>query len=329
MALTEGSSPHRRYTSMFSDDEDQHFGHETAPLHSAMEAQGSGQQGPVPVQQLSLSDHDAAGRRQSGDRASSARYPQPLNMDALSEGCCSMMTLDNGVSSPGANAGSDASMMSRCNSAEAVDSAVHDSAAVQSALIGRKRSSSKLNPPKEEDRTLPLKKLFENLSELSDVDLPARQAAAEQCPLINGSAVVPLSSAPKAASVAGDLPHLDVRASLAARRTTEGALHGLGATGRVPSVSDALNGVVAKLSPKGSPMRSSRTTIASPAGSVASFARNPWSSCDSLHQGNGTASASGLLHNLSQVRSAPAGFVMLFTCRNPSSPLVSESEMTV
>ena len=293
MALTEGSSPHRRYACIFSDDEDANLsqanGH-AGSIQMVVEAQddGSKQAAGGGVQQ---SSHAGTTYRQSGDWASSARH---LNDGTHSEGCCSMMALDNGgVSSPGANAGSDASMMSRCNSAEAVEESA------QSALIGRKRSSSKLNPPKEEDRTLPMKKLFENLTELSDAEAVRDAAAADHGLLSNASSATFLlnASAPKAASVAGDLPHVAVQPSL-------GPLRGIGAVGRVPSVSESLNGVgLGKpLSQKGSPARSSRTALESPGRSAAFFARNPWSSCDSLHQGGGqTTSGGGLLHNLSQV----------------------------
>ncbi|BDA41908.1 probable serine/threonine-protein kinase WNK2 at N-terminal half [Coccomyxa sp. Obi] len=298
VALTEGSSPHRRYASIFSDDEDMHFslanGHDGG-VQMGSEAAGQGGSGKQVADPVQQGSHAEPSQRQSGEWASSERQ---INTDTLSEGCCSMMTLDNGVSSPGANAGSDASMLSRCSSAEVAD----DSA--QSALIGRKRSSSKLNPPKDEDRTLPLKKLFENLT---DVDAVAAAAAQDHGLLSNASsaAFLPNVSAPKAASVAGDAPQLDVPPKLSPDGDgfLNGARRGLGSLGRVPSVSESLNGVGLSgksSSLKGSPVRSSRSVVASPGRSAASFARNPWSSCDSLPQVNGAPSAAGLLHNLSQ-----------------------------
>ena len=301
MALTEGSSPHRRYACIFSDDEDAHLnqasGQDGAVQMAVETAAGGGKQAAGGGQQaasggMQQSSHAGTTYRQSGEWASLARQ---LNDGTQSEGCCSMMTLDNGgVSSPGANAGSDASMMSRCNSAEAVEESA------QSALIGRKRSSSKLNPPKDEDRTLPMKKLFENLTELSNAEAVRDAAVTDHGLLSNASSTAPFlnASAPKAASVAGDLPHVAVPHSL-------GPLRGIGALGRVPSVSESLNGVELgkPSSQKGSPVRSFRTTLESPGRSVASFARNPWSSSDSLHQGSGqTPAGGGLLHNLSQVR---------------------------
>lgn len=65
-----------------------------------------------------------------------------------------------------ARPGSDVSMLSRSNS----QGALEPDSADASSLIGRKRSSSKLNPPKEEDRTLPLKKLFENLTGVTEAN---------------------------------------------------------------------------------------------------------------------------------------------------------------
>lgn len=316
MALTEGRSPHRRYASIFSDDEDMHFslanGHDSSvQMGSETAGQGdSGKQVAALVQQVS---HTEPSQRQSGEWVSSERQ---VNLDTLSEGCCSMMTLDNGVSSPGANAGSDASMLSRCSSAEVAD----DSSSAQSALIGRKRSSSKLNPPKEEDRTLPLKKLFENLT---NVDVVAAAAAQDHALLSNASsaAFVPNVSVPKAASVAGDAPQLDVPQKLSPDSLVNGDQRGLGSLRRVPSVAESLSGVGLSgksTSLKGSPVRSSRSVVASPGQSAASFARNPWSSCDSLHHANGAPSASGLLHNLSQVRD---GCAIAFFCASMALPL--------
>ena len=301
VALTEGRSPHCRYASIFSDDEDMHFSLSNGHNGSVQTGSGAaGQQGDggkqvaAPVQQGSQAKPS---QRQSGEWVSSERQ---VNVDSLSEGCCSMMTLDNGVSSPGANAGSDASMLSRCSSAEVAD----DGASAQSALIGRKRSSSKLNPPKEEDRLLPLKKLFENLT---DVDVVAAAAAQDHALLSNASsaAFVPNVSAPKAASVAGDAPHLDLPRKLGPDGFLNGAQRGLGSLGRVPSVAESLSGMGAtgkSSSLRNSPARSSRSVVASPGQSAASFARNPWISCDSLPHVNGAPSAGALLHNLSQVR---------------------------
>ncbi len=291
LALTEGSSPHRRYACISSDEDDAHLSQangQDGSVQMAWEAQAAGSKQAAAAAQHS--SHAGASYRQSGDWANSERQ---LQDGTHSEGCCSMMALDNGgVSSPGANAGSDASMMSCCNSAEAVEESA------QSVLIGRKRSSSKLNPPKEEDRTLPMKKLFENLTELSNAEAVRDAAASDHGLLSNASSTAYLpnvSTAPKAASVAGELSHV-------ALRPTIGLHRGLGAVGRVPSVSESLNGVgLGKpASQKGSPARSSRTALESPGRSAASFARNPWSSCDSLHHGSQGA-AGGLLHNLSQV----------------------------
>ena len=129
----------------------------------------------------------------------------------------SHMHVDSGVPSPRVNGGSDASMHSCCGSADEEEA---DSAAAAGQLAGRKRSSSKLNPPKEEDRTLPLKKLFENLGAMAGV------AQSEYGLLSNGSSSSGFGAgiiAPKAASVAGDLLHVDEPSS--ARVATLRALH--------------------------------------------------------------------------------------------------------
>jgi hypothetical protein len=237
-----------------------------------------------------------------------------------------MMALDNGVSSPGGKAGSDASMVS-CTSSE--DGHEVDSADVQGggagALVGRKRSSSKLNPPKEEDRTLPLKKLFENLSELTDLGL-GRMDDLAGGPLSNGSsssvyAGVPFATAPKAASVAGDLPHMDLQVqvghpglgssfrvgSAAAVTSAPGSKPGSMSQSQAAATRGLLQqqarggGVAGASAARASPMRRAESPLSSPLPSPAPLGRHPWGSSSSVHNGNAFSNRAMLLHNLSQV----------------------------
>lgn len=118
-------------------------------------------QGPT---RSSLTQQDALAFQNSREYESSAQHPGPhLREEVFSDDGRPASQQNGGVSG---KAASDVSMLSRSNSQGG-----DEDDAEASSLIGRKRSSSKLNPPKEEDRTLPLKKLFENLTGVADANL--------------------------------------------------------------------------------------------------------------------------------------------------------------
>lgn len=309
MVLTEGSSPRRRYA-CFSSDDEQHFGVDRAQAdtpsgQSPMAPQDTG----LHPQHSSMTLHKVPCVLDSAEYFSARTSGEPLITDALSEGAGSMMNLDNGVSSPGAKAGSDASMIS-CSSSE--DGHEVDSADVQNALVGRKRSSSKLNPPKEEDRTLPLKKLFENLSELTDIGHMDELASG---PLSNGSSssvyAGTLSCPPKAASVAGDLPRMDLQVHI--EQPPDSFRDWLAASDKAGSMSESQTAAArgfllhaksgaASNGARSSPMRHTDSPVHSPLPSPIPGGRNPWGSgSSSVHNGGAFSNRGMLLHNLSQV----------------------------
>lgn len=179
-ALTEASSPHRRFVSIFTDDDEEEpqqqpggaspmaidvrgldEGHLVAAAAEVLAEQPA--QGPA---KSSLTQQNASAFRNGRDYESSAQYPGPLSDGLLSEDGGHAAHLNGGMPATAAKAGSDMSMLSRSNSQGSHDADDEDAG----SLIGRKRSSSKLNPPKEEDRTLPLKKLFENLTGVSEAN---------------------------------------------------------------------------------------------------------------------------------------------------------------
>ena len=339
LALTNGTSPRRRYASMFSDDEE--GTQQTASMlsgHSQEQPNGEVRPSAAAVAQQSSQTHHAEPSASSYPRSvhdwaarSAAAGPhQDAAGDMVSDcgGVGGAMHLDIGVPSPRVNGGSDASMHSCCGSAdeEEAEDGGNDGGG-NAALTGRKRSSSKLNPPKEEDRTLPLKKLFENLDQLDT----AGAYCSEQGLLSNGSAtsvsVARLLSAPKAASVAGDLPHREEPHMAQQRRaemapsapdaTQKLSLRDRAALARVlvsrdsgASVSSAGEGQRPRASSDLPPVSPGRPLSPAPAGFVsrplspAGFARAHWPSVDSLatSAGAGPSSAhASLLHNLSQV----------------------------
>jgi hypothetical protein len=296
VALTEGDSPHRRYRryACFSDDEGQQLHAAKVQDDSSGAAQGAVAQDAAAMQpqQSSATVHKSPSLQELADWIEyGACGAEPA--EAMLEERSSMMNLDNGVSSPGAKAGSDTSMLS-CSSSD--DGHEVDSAGVQTALVGRKRSCSKLNPPKEEDRTLPLKKLFENLSDLTGVD------DAPGGLLSNGSSTsvyAATSGAPKAASVAGDLPHLDLQievGSLAAPVHKFGSL----SDSQNPDIRGLLQ---ARNSARLSPVRQTDSPLSSPLPSPAPLGRTSWASggSSSVHNGTAFGARGMLLHNLSQV----------------------------
>ena len=191
LAVTEASSPHRRFVSMFSDDsedEQQQLRVVESPMALDINGLDEGHLVAVAAEVLardgathgpaksSLTQQDAAAFH-NGSYASSVRRPGPqAPADLLSDDGNAAEQPTGGISVV-AKAGSDVSMLSRSNSQGGPDADDADA----SSLIGRKRSSSKLNPPKEEDRTLPLKKLFENLTGVSEASQVLHQAIASAC----------------------------------------------------------------------------------------------------------------------------------------------------
>ena len=178
VALTEASTPHRRYVSIFSDDDDEEQQKGPAPMAIDVSGLDEGHlvaaaaavlseqpiQGPA---KSSLTRQDASAFQNGREYENSAQHPGQLSgEDMLSED--GTHPQHDGVQQDGvpARPGSDVSMLSRSNSQGALEPDDADA----SSLIGRKRSSSKLNPPKEEDRTLPLKKLFENLTGVTEAN---------------------------------------------------------------------------------------------------------------------------------------------------------------
>ncbi len=175
LTLTEASTPHRRYVSIFSsdDDEQQQQQKGAAPMAVDMNGLSEGHlvaaaaavlaeqpgQGPA---RSSLTQQDASPFQNGREYESSAQHPGQHSREEVFS--------DDGRHAPQQNGGatgkaaSDVSMLSRSNSQGG------DEDDEAGSLIGRKRSSSKLNPPKEEDRTLPLKKLFENLTGVSEAN---------------------------------------------------------------------------------------------------------------------------------------------------------------
>jgi len=174
VALTDASSPHRRYVSIFSDDDDEeHQARGASPMAVDVNGLDEGHlvvaaaavlaeqpdQGPA---KSYFTQQDASVFQNNKECERSAHHLGPqLREEVLSDDGAHAPQLNGLV--PG-KAGSDLSMLSRSNS-----QGLHDDGDAGS-LIGRKRSSSKLNPPKEEDCTLPLKKLFENLTGVSEAD---------------------------------------------------------------------------------------------------------------------------------------------------------------
>ena len=176
LALTEASTPHRRYVSIFSDDDDEQqqrkgmapmaidvSGLNEGHLVAAAAAVLADQPGQGPARS-SLTQLDASAFQNGREYESSMQHPAPhLREEVLS---------DDGRHAPQqngcvlGNAASDVTMLSRSNS-----QGNDEDDGEAGSVIGRKRSSSKLNPPKEEDRTLPLKKLFENLTGVSETNL--------------------------------------------------------------------------------------------------------------------------------------------------------------
>ena len=178
LALTEASTPHRRYLCIFSDDDEQQQQKGAAPMAIDVSGLSEGHlvaaaaavlaeqpgQGPT---RSSLTQQDALAFQSSREYDSSAQHPGPqMREEVFSDDGRHASQLDGGVLG---KAASDVSMLSRSNSQGG-----DEDAAEASSLIGRKRSSSKLVPPKEEDRTIPLKKLFENLTGVSEAN-PVRQ----------------------------------------------------------------------------------------------------------------------------------------------------------
>ena len=117
-------------------------------------------QGPA---KSSLTQQDASAFQNGREYESSAQHPGAQSREEVLSDDGRHAPQQNGVAL--GKAASDVSMLSRSNSQGGDED---DGEA--GSLIGRKRSSSKLNPPKEEDRTLPLKKLFENLTGVSEAN---------------------------------------------------------------------------------------------------------------------------------------------------------------
>ena len=176
LALTEASTPHRRYVSIFSSDDDEQQQQQKGAAPMAIDINGLSEghlvaaaaavlaeqpgQGPA---KSSLTQQDASAFQNGREYESSAQHPGAQSREEVLSDDGRHAPQQNGVAL--GKAASDVSMLSRSNSQGGDED---DGEA--GSLIGRKRSSSKLNPPKEEDRTLPLKKLFENLTGVSEAN---------------------------------------------------------------------------------------------------------------------------------------------------------------